>query len=219
MLRPLSGYANLKVIVGTRHPEIKFLGGRFETIDLEFIVYRNNSDVAVYVERLLLAEGEPRITPYRNQPLKARQVANSVADRAVGNFLVAQMVARTLIERPAMIDLRLEQLPANMPEAFFGYLKELSQRAKRDETAFREDLAPLAYVRGQGLPLEIWQLFTATNVAVLLELASAFIVESVEDGRTVYRLYHQALADALADPKLDSERRAHHGNRFVRCHS
>lgn len=206
LLRPLSGYPHVRIIVGTRRPQIKFLGQRFDPLDLDLPRYRSDADLAQYVSRILLAEGEPRATPYSGQPSAASNVAKAVAERANGNYLIARTVARSLMERDTVIDLTTEPLPQNMPDAFADSLRVMGERSGLGDWRVRESLLPLAYLKGQGVPLDIWELFTPTYVSQILSLAAAFIAEYVEEGRTVYRLYHQALADALHDPKLDAER-------------
>ena len=91
-------------------------------------------------------------------------------------------------------------------------LGELAARA-------RDLLLPLAYAQGTGLPWEdVWPLLartltrtpcTSADLDWLIEEAGYYIVESTsEDGRrSVYRLYHEALAEHLRagrdDPTAD----------------
>jgi WD40 repeat protein len=207
LLRPLTGYANLALIVGTRRPEVKNLGSRFDQLDLDLPEYRSDADIAHYVRRLLLAEGETRTTPYRGENAsKAQVAADAIAKQASGNYLVARTIARALMERDSVIDLAHERLPRNIPEAFDDFLKQLAARSGMRDWELRDLLVPVAYVYGQGLPLPVWELFTGASVSPVLDLAAAFIAEFAEDGRSVYRLYHQALADALRDPKRDAIR-------------
>ncbi len=205
LLRPLTGYPHLALIVGTRRPEVKNLGSRFDQLDLDLPEYRSDADIAQYVRRLLLAEGEKRTTPYvgENAP-KAQAVADAIAKQAGGNYLVARTIARALMERDSVIDLARERLPSNIPEAFDDYLKRLAARNQMKDWELRDLLVPLAYVYGQGLPENVWELFTGTSVSPALSLAAAFVAEFAEDDGPVYRLYHQALADALRDPKRDA---------------
>lgn len=206
VLRPLTGYRHLKILAGTRRPQIKSLGEKFNVLDLDLPGYRSDADIAQYAQRLLLAEGETRVTPYRGHADVAQPVAAAIAAQANGNYLVARTIARSLMERDTAIDLKTEQLPRSFPEAFAGYLKALAKRSGMGELSLRAALIPLAYSQGQGLPLDVWQRLSETNVTDALTAAAAFIGEYAEEGRTVYRLYHQALADALRDPKLDAER-------------
>lgn len=66
-------------------------------------------------------------------------------------------------------------------------------------------LEPWAYAQGQGLPWEdLWgtlacaissRSYTDGEIRDLLQHAAPYLVESIEHGRSVYRLFHQALAD------------------------
>lgn len=68
-------------------------------------------------------------------------------------------------------------------------------------------LRPLAYAQGQGLPWkDLWAdpagaisglTYTDDDVRWLHDNVGSYIVETTEDDRTVYRLYHQAMADHL----------------------
>jgi hypothetical protein len=92
------------------------------------------------------------------------------------------------------------------------YLTSVGDQAEQDRV---EDLLrPLAYARGDGLPLDDaglwWRLatalarpgrrYTAGDVATLLDTAADYLVETVITGQAAYyRLYHQALADRLSE--------------------
>ena len=89
-----------------------------------------------------------------------------------------------------------------MREDLDGRLEDLADRT-------RELLLPLAYAQGSGLPWEdIWPLLaraltgtpcTSADLDWLIDAAGFYIAESTsEDGRrSVYRLYHEALAEHL----------------------
>jgi hypothetical protein len=103
-------------------------------------------------------------------------------------------------------------LPAEIGEAFDQYLA----RFGRDEQRVRRLLAPLAYAEGAGLPWDdLWApLATALSgeacsdddIAWLLDTAASYLVEATEQGRSVYRLYHQGLTDHLRATRRMSER-------------
>ena len=71
----------------------------------------------------------------------------------------------------------------------------------------RDLLTPLAWAEGAGLPRELWAPFAtalADNLAYaqaditwLLELAGFYLVESLDQDRSVYRLYHEQFAEHL----------------------
>ena len=92
------------------------------------------------------------------------------------------------------------------------YLASVGNQAEQDRV---EDLLrPLAYARGDGLPLDdarLWpqlatalarpgRSYTAVDVATLLDTAADYLVETVITGQAAYyRLYHQALSDRLRE--------------------
>jgi hypothetical protein len=73
----------------------------------------------------------------------------------------------------------------------------------------RDLLLPLAFAEGAGLPWgNIWaplasalagRTYSDSDIRWLLERAGSYIVEALEQERSVYRLYHQALADYLRE--------------------
>ena len=185
-------------------------------MDLDKPEYANCADIAEYVKRRLLAEGDPtRPTPYRGKAELAGQVAEAVDDKAYPNFLVARLISQTLIEAAEPVDMsRPEwrgQFPSTVGDAFDDYL----DRFGADKQRVRDLLRPLAYAEGTGLPWEnLWvplasaiagASYTDSDIEWLLDHAGAYIVERSEAGRSVYRLYHQALADHLRRKRQNAE--------------
>ena len=75
------------------------------TIDLDQDTYHNETDIADYVTKMLLAADDPDSpTPYRDRPDLARPVARQVATIAGHSFLIAQIAARTLARTPRALD-------------------------------------------------------------------------------------------------------------------
>ncbi|MEW9533221.1 AAA family ATPase [Microbispora sp. NPDC049125] len=207
-LRPLSEIHEVRLLIGTRRELVPSLGAGLVVLDLDSAAYRDDHDVAGYVRRVLLASDEPDVpTPYRAHPELARVVGDGVARRAAGVFLVARMTARSLRRQPAAVDVTrpgwTEELPSEIGEAFDDFLA----RFEADEARVRRVLVPLAFAEGQGMPRgQIWTLLATrlsgvecsdADVAETLTAASAYIAEVVDGGRSVYRLYHQSLAEHL----------------------
>ena len=220
LLKPLAKLPQIFLLVGTR-PDSSEQGRRFRAlgeavveIDLDNPRYVGADDVADYVERRLLAAEEPgRLTPYRNSPVIARTVARAVAERAGNVFLVAATAVQVLLAAPSIVDVTqpgwAERLPTGLDEAFTQFLAELDTRRPGglSSAKARAVLLPLAFAEGEGLPwVDLWAA-TATalsgsdvsnnDVALVREHAAAFIVEAVEQERSVYRLYHERLAEHL----------------------
>jgi hypothetical protein len=214
---------------------VQAIGGATVEINLDDPRYLGESDLANYVYQRLLAATEPaRATPYRHQPKLARTVAEAVAKKAGMVFLVARIVAHDLIEADAPVDVTQpdwqKQFPSEVGEAFATYLERFNELkdAGLDQPTAVALLRPLAYAEGEGLPWDnIWrplanaiagrsdahpQAYSDVNIESLLKHAGAYIVEGREHGRSVYRLYHQALVDYLHDkPRtLEIQRRITH---------
>jgi WD40 repeat protein len=220
LLRPLAELPQIFLLVGTR-PDSSEHGRRFRAlgeavveIDLDHPRYVGADDVASYVERRLLAAEEPgRLTPYRDSPETTRTVARAVAERANSVFLVAHTAVHALLAATSIVDVTqtgwVEGLPTGLDDAFTRFLAELDTRRPGglSSTKARAVLVPLAFAEGEGLPwLDLWAA-TATalsgsdisdaDVTLVRQHASAFIVEAVEQDRSVYRLYHERLAEQL----------------------
>ncbi|NUP50105.1 MAG: hypothetical protein HOW97_22750 [Catenulispora sp.] len=218
LLRPMSEIPGVRLLVGARRELIPSLGATFTKVDLDTPRYRADQDVAGYVAKVLLAADEPDVkTPYRDRPELAQAVGAGVARRASGVFLVARMAARSLRSATEVIDPDtpgwIDRLPSEIGEAFEDYL----QRFGTDEQRVRRMLTPLAFAEGQGLPRgEIWaRLATALSgvetseedIAWVLKAGGSYIAEVTDQARSVYRLYHQSLAEHLRrDPTIDARR-------------
>jgi WD40 repeat protein len=209
LLRPMSDISGVRLLVGTRRELLSALGPTFSVLDLDQAGYRDDEDVAGYVRKVLLAADEPEVpTPYRGNDALAAAVAKGVAKRAAGVFLVARMTARSLrhttpieVSKPGWI----ATLPSEIGSAFDDFLA----RFGAEEPRVRRMLVPLALAEGHGLPRgQIWSKLssmlsgiecTEADITWVLEVAQAYIAEVVDDGRSAYRLYHQALAEHLRD--------------------
>jgi hypothetical protein len=177
-------------------------------IDLDQDTYHKVADVAGYVAKVLLAVDDPDSpTPYRGQPELAATVAEQVAAIAGHSFLIAQIAARTLARtpralRPAEVSADRERWH-DLGAAFDRDLERYGERTHR----VRDLLTPLAWAEGAGLPRELWApLATALADAVnyaedditwLIEQAGFYLVETLDEGRSVYRLYHEQFAEHL----------------------
>lgn len=209
LLRPLSEISGVRLLVGTRRELVSNLGTAMEVLDLDDPIYLGDDDVAGYVSKVLLAENEPEVrTPYRGKAELARQVGVAVSCRASGLFLVARMTARGLRSADAPVDVIApgwqDKLPSEIGQAFEDYLDRYGQHRSRVRTL----LTPLSFAEGQGLPRgALWinaasrlgeRDFSEDDIDWLLDEAGDYIAEVTDnDGHSVYRLYHQSLAEYL----------------------
>jgi hypothetical protein len=208
LLRPMSEIPGVRLLIGTRRELASSLGPAVTVLDLDAAEYRADEDVAGYVRKVLLAAREPDIpTPYREKDDLADNVAKGVARRADGVFLVARMIARSLRYQDAPIDVSrpgwVDDLPSEIGAAFDDWFARFGDK----ETRVRRVLLPLAFAEGHGLPRgQIWRRLstalagtdcTEEDITWALTMASAYVAEVVDDGRSAYRLYHQALAEHM----------------------
>ena len=205
LLRILTGYSHLWLLIGCQRPHLPRLGGSVVALDLDGPEFRDDANVAMYVKRILLANNENRHSPYRGDEPAAHKTAELVAEAANGNFLVAFVIARSLVEGLDQPHLDRETFPRTPKDAFDHYLHRLGKRSGLGHATLRQALTPLAYGRGEGQPLDVWELLAKANVHDILELAAAFITKHKEEGHTVYRLYHESLAEALRDPDPEQD--------------
>jgi WD40 repeat protein len=205
---PQSG---LRLLVGTRRPLVDALGDRIVVLDLDGPSYLHEADLAEYVTRVLLAEHEPdRPTPYRGRRELAEQVARAVAGRAHKTFLLARIVAQSLISDDNPVDTSRSgwelQLPATVGLAFEGYL----ERFGPDQQRAGDLLTALAFAEGAGLPRQFWAPvasalcgtsdYADADIDWVVRAAADYLLTVPEHGRLVYRLYHEALAEHLRAP-------------------
>jgi len=208
VLQRLAEIPRVRVITGTRKQYLRYLGPAVDTIDLDDPKYIDVADIAAYVRKRLLAEEEPDArTPYRDRHELAATVADAVAARAFPNFLVARIVGYSLLAAPEPVNIHVqgwdERFPSSVGTAFDEYLARFGER----ETMVRDLFRPLAYAEGRGLPWDdLWaplasalsdRPYTDSDIEWLLDHAAPYVIEDLEDDRSVYRLYHQALADHL----------------------
>ncbi|MEU5162506.1 caspase family protein [Streptomyces sp. NPDC020875] len=209
LIRPLleHGRGRLRFLLGTRPHLLRHLPAEVTAIDLDGSEHRDPRALREYALSGLL-DSNPA-SPYRDcpMPLNAR-VADAVAAAAEPSFLVARIVAGTLAAAPEPADPDDPVWRAGLPgTADAAMARDLDRRLGPDAARARDLLRPLACAEGQGLPWEdIWaplasalagRRYTDADLLWLRRNAGAYVVEATEDGRSVYRLYHMALAEHL----------------------
>ncbi|MFG2330332.1 caspase family protein [Streptomyces sp. NPDC048604] len=216
LLRPLSTMPAVRLVIGTRRPQLTPLGKAVEVIDLDESEYVTDGQVADYAAKLLLDAEDPQsLSPYRDRPEEARTVARGIAARARRSFLVARMTARALVEDQAPLDTSRAgweaDLPSDAREAFAAYL----DRFGADRAKVGRLLRPLAYAQGAGLPWStVWAPLAEAlsghacpqdDLRWLHERAGAYVVETNDaQGGSAYRLFHETMADHLRDAGQDA---------------
>jgi WD40 repeat protein len=211
-----------QVIVGTRRRDdggdlLGWFGGALVAIDLDNPEYFAQEDLAAYAKACLqLAGAERPGNPYSDDALAA-PFARRIAAMSRQNFLVAGLVARThgLHDQEAA-DPRQLVFPATVGSALAAYLERLSPVAGVSASRV---MTALAFAEAPGLTVKLWQLaaeaidrtqigtgdltrFARSSAAnFLIEVAAA---NTLGRGTAVaYRLFHQALNDALLSARAD----------------
>ncbi|WP_217210362.1 caspase family protein [Streptomyces sp. AC550_RSS872] len=210
VLRPLMELAGdrLRLLLGTRPHLLAPLGlERGDQVDLDSPRYADPQAVLAYAVRNLV-DAHPE-SPYLECENDLRLgVARAVAAAAGHSFLVARITAGTLAATPVLPDPRNTVWRRSLPSAAADAMhRDLHQRFGEGADQILDLLRPLAYAEGQGLPWEdIWaplaselsgRRYTNEDLRQLRRDAGAYVVEAVEDGRSVYRLYHEAMAEYL----------------------
>ncbi|WP_328920772.1 caspase family protein [Streptomyces sp. NBC_00208] len=208
LLQPLSTLSPVRLVVGTRRPQIPSLGHAVHLIDLDLPTYITQSDIAAYARALLEDTQDPdSLSPYRQQSDLAATIADGIAERAHFSYLVARMTARALVHGQIHIDTTRpgwrERLPSDAREAFAAYLDRFGPERSKIERLLR----PLAYTQGAGLP---WSTIWAPVAEALSGLscpqddldwlhqrAGAYIVETPTPDGSAYRLFHETMAEHL----------------------
>ena len=219
VLRPMAENlhgSGVSVVVGTRrHDGDGNLIGAFTracaTIDLDSPTYFKHEDLAAYA--LTTLQDSSTRGAYAKTDV-AEPVAERIAELAVNNFLVAGLEARShgLHDVEAVSTDELDFGP-DVGQAFRRYLERTQQSCTvlaldGQPIDMIELLTVLALTEAPGIPVELWTVLNdaldhrpvdAKGIVTFVESAGAsFILDSTDavDGR-VFRLFHQALNDAL----------------------
>ena len=219
LIAPLGRLPKVKVLVGTRRSldgkVVPATEGRHGRLRHAFSTNAKindlddeadtQADIAGYVRRRLQSGDKHR----NADPALIQKAADRVAQQAEGVFLYARIVSRTLQDQDQLDGL----LPASALEAFE---QDLAIRFKGDEQRVNDLLGALAWGEGKGLTRRIWPLlanalarreppYADADIGWALDHAGWHIVEAGEDGQTVYRLAHQALADGYRSKRDETE--------------
>jgi WD40 repeat protein len=215
LLKLLSGLPSVRLVIGTRPELVPCLGQSVKVIAVDQAEVVASSEISGYVYRILTATGVPgKTTPFQRDLELTVKVADAVAKRAYPNFLVARIVANNLLTTNVTPESYGDSwVSADFPEAVGDAFRDYLERFGSNEWRVRRLLTPLVYAEGAGLPWDnLWAPLAAAisgefssdlDIDWLLSNAGAYIVESIEYGRSVYRLHHQALADYLRRPQRD----------------
>lgn len=185
-------------------------------VDLDSEEYGDPAALKRYVAALLSQQHSGYPTEeggawfaYRREPALRDRLAEAVAERAAGNFLVAGLTADRLASSSAVVDPRspgfmASALPQGVGEALDKYISGLPEGSRMLTVGL---LVSLAFARGLGIDDSLWVSFansldyqvTRADLDRLRASAAAdFLLETrLEPSGRITRLFHQALVDQL----------------------
>ena len=180
-----------------------------------------DADIRAYVEARLAKMDERWPTQERRD-----EVARVVADQAEGLFLYARFALKVLeTKTEQLLDEEgwADALPSDAGEAgLHQVFAEDLARYGDEADRIREVLRPLAFARGRGLPQRtIWpelaselaatglggsdRTYVERDVSYVIREAAWYLLEATVGGEVVFRLYHQAIADALREELINAD--------------
>jgi WD40 repeat protein len=199
----------VQVVIGTRRADdlgdlLGAFGSDTDLVDLDAPEFFAADDLTHYAQATLqLAGGGSGFSAYAD-PAVAGPVAARIAALADRNFLIAGLVARTRALRDLRpIDPERVMFTPTVGDTLADFVTHLPPAGAAPAVLV---LTALAHAETPGLPISLWQVATeALGAAVtgeqLTEFARSsaanFLVESGDPARPTYRLFHQALNDAL----------------------
>lgn len=153
LLQPLCALPSVRLVVGTRRPQIPSLGHAVHILDLDAPEHLTRADITAYARAVLEDAQDPDSrSPYRHNPALAATISEGIAERVGSSYLVARMTARALVHGQITVDTARpdwrERLPSDAREAFAAYLDRFGPDHPKAERLLR----PLAYAQGTGLP-------------------------------------------------------------------
>ena len=215
----------VRIVVGTRGSPVvgSRLGGQdslLNELDADVVkdvgdLAETSSDISLALRNLL--QDEPG-SPYAGQDVD--DLVGEVVGQTAPSFLFAASIGRWLVGQPRPItdspDWRARLSSFAGPHAL-GVLVEEDLATRFPEPVrvrFRDLFRALAWAEGIGLPrYDIWPTFatalsptaaTYDDAAVteVLTMAGWYLIESGEDGQTVFRLFHQSLIDYFREETI-----------------
>jgi WD40 repeat protein len=184
-------------------------------------------DLKQYIWELLRNQLNYRAPSQKSTALLiADSIANVLSSRdVVGGFLIAGLFVHQI--GTELNDHTISQISELIPRSLPQMLElHLSQLRNQHNRWMRPVMAALAHAKGEGMPAIVIQAASAAfnpevrsgdpltsrptdqEIAEVLAATSFYMRHSVDaDGRTLYRLFHQALADHLLDHPIDPSHR------------
>ena len=200
-------HTQLRLLLGTRRHLKDRLRGPAVWIDLDSEKYADPDSIRSYARSGLFSLHSE--SPYRTAENSLVDATAAAVGRAAGqSFLVALITTRSLALRHEVVDPYdrkwQEQLPRVAADAMS---RDLDERLDTQVTKARDLLLPLAFAFGAGIPwADMWaplasvlsgRTYTDDDLLWLERNAGFYVIEALDGSMSVYRLYHESLAEHL----------------------
>jgi WD40 repeat protein len=217
LLQPLAKARSARLLVGVKRRDDCPLAAALSAYADQLGVddeYWEEEDVERYVRRLLT----DRSRGYAADKLTTERVAAGVTRAASRSYVVAQLSAMSLWQRPDVVKDPPQGYPTEVISALSESLDALSvtvepvaARRPALKRKLRDLLAALAYAKGPGLPTSgpSWpavaealhaRSYKPEDVAWLLDTPAIYLLQKVDlEGETGQQLFHEALGASLRD--------------------
>jgi WD40 repeat protein len=219
----------IKILIGARPHLREFFDDTAAIIDLDEDQWISYHDLSKYAELLLLQpHGIGSTSAYDER--SAHKIGTVISERSFPNYLITRLTARALAMNDRPLDTSRSGWesailsPTTLPQGSTDQIGRafrwaLEIHLQEQAAQVRDLLRPLAYAEGDGLPAYgIWSAIASSlsgrdvidkDISEVLTIAAPYLVESLDEHeRSVYRLYHQGLADDLRrDAPTDASKR------------
>jgi WD40 repeat protein len=200
-------HTQLRLLLGTRSHLEDRLRGPAVWINLDSDEYADPDSIRSYARSGLI--GLHTDSPYRTAESSLVDATAAAVGHAAGqSFLVALITTRSLVLRHEVVDpydrTWQERLPRIAADAMS---RDLDERLGAEVTKARDLLLPLAFAFGAGIPwADMWaplasvlsgRTYTDTDLDWLERNAGYYVIEALDSSTSVYRLYHESLAEHL----------------------
>lgn len=200
-------HTQLRLLLGTRSHLKDRLRGPAVWLDLDSEEHADPDSIRSYVRSGLVRLGDT--SPYQHAGAALLDATAAAVGHAAGqSFLVALITARSLALRAEVVDPYDRTWQEGLPTiAADAMSRDLDERLGAEVTKARDLLLPLAFAFGAGMPwADMWaplasvlsgRTYTDSDLDWLVRNAGYYMIERLENSLSVYRLYHESLAEHL----------------------
>ncbi|MFD7666837.1 AAA family ATPase [Streptomyces sp. NPDC059788] len=121
LLRPLAETGCVRMLIGARPHVVDALGTAFTRLDLDDPRWTGTDDIAAYARKLLLSpDGPASRSAYDAAGPVLTALAEEIARRSGGVYLVARLLARLIAVQDQPLDVTVEDWRRRLPDSLFA---------------------------------------------------------------------------------------------------